>query len=134
MRRSNCLGAAALMLALTACDRGGGTGGEQATKVQIANPYQDRLMGLSVLNRSLGLRRAIQGAGQGCTRIIATAYQAPYKGQHQWIGRCEPEGDYAIFIAPNGDAQVRKCTDAQTLGLPACKQDGLDPVPRIKGG
>jgi hypothetical protein len=135
MRKSICFGAAAFFLGLTACDSGGGeTGRAQLTKMTIANPYHDKLMGLSVLNRSLGLRRAIQDTGQGCTRITASGYQAPYKGLHIWIGRCAPEGDYAVFIAPNGDAQVRRCKDVQTLMLPACRTESLDSVPRITAG
>lgn len=122
------------LAALAACDGGGDTGAAQPTRMTIANPYQDRLMGLSVLNRSLGLRRAVQDSEQACTRITASAYQGPYKGLHIWIARCEPEGDFAIFIAPNGEAQVRQCSAAKTLGLPECKTDGLDEVPRIKVG
>jgi hypothetical protein len=132
MNKSICLGSCALFLGLSACDSGGGeTGRRQTTKMTIANPYHDRLMGLSVLNRSLGLRRAIQDTGQGCARITASGYQAPYKGLQVWIGRCEPQGDYAVFIAPSGDAQVRRCKDAQTLMLPACRTESLDPVPKI---
>ncbi|HEX8442878.1 MAG TPA: hypothetical protein VF631_04445 [Allosphingosinicella sp.] len=134
MKLLSRLGAAALILCTTACDSGGGAGAAQPTKMRIANPYHDKLLGLSVLNRSLGLRRAVQDSAQACTRITASAYQVPYKGQQLWIARCEPEGDYAIFIGPNGDAQVRRCKDAQTLGLPACKTDPLDPVPRITAG
>lgn len=122
-----------IALGLVACDDGE-TGPRATTKMQIANPYQERLIKLSVLNRSLGLRRAIQDAGQGCARITATGYQGPHRQLHMWVGRCDPQGDYAVFIAPNGDAQVRKCADAKALKLPECKREPLDPVPRITAG
>lgn len=128
MRRLGWTGAAIAMMA--ACDSA--PPAAAPTKIEVANPFHDRLLGLSVLNRSLGLRRAIQDAGQGCQRITATAYQEPYKGQHLWIGRCEPEGDYAIFIGPNGDAQVRRCADAANLQLPVCRTDRMDRVELIK--
>jgi hypothetical protein len=132
MTRSIWLAAGAIALALPGCDGGGNSAPSQPTKMRVANPYQDKLMGLSVLNRSLGLRRAIQDFGQRCTRITGSAYQEPYKGLHLWVGRCAPEGDYAIFIAPNGQVQVRKCADAKTLMLPECRTDALQEVPRIK--
>jgi hypothetical protein len=133
MRKTTGIGAVALVLGLAACDSGGETRA-QPKKMEIANPYQDRLMSLSVLNRSLGLRRAVQDSQQACARITASGYQGPYKGLHVWIARCAPEGDFAVFIAPNGEAQVRGCKAAKTLGLPECKTDGLDEVPRIKAG
>ena len=131
MVRLGWIGAALAMLVGAGCDRGG-PAAPPPKKMEIANPYQDRLLGLSVLNRSLGLRRAIQDTGQSCRRITASAYQEPYKGQHLWVGRCEPEGDYAIFIGPNGDAQVRRCADAGDLMLPLCRTDRLDKVELIK--
>lgn len=105
---------------LIACDRGTETQAPQPRKMEIANPYQDRLIALSPANRRLALRRAIQDAGQSCKRIVGSAYQGPYKGQHQWVGRCEPGGDWAVFLAPNGDVQVRSCADVKALELPEC--------------
>lgn len=131
MVRLGWIGVALVMLGGAACD--GGAEREAAkTKIEIANPYQERLLGLSVLNRSLGLRRAIQDAGKSCRRIAATAYQQPYKGQHLWIGRCAPEGDYAIFVAANGNVQVRRCADVKDLMLPPCRTDRLQEVELLK--
>lgn len=129
MRRS-WIGAAIVLLGGIGCD--GGDQPATRTKIEIANPYQERLLSLSVLNRSLGLRRAIQDAGKSCRRITGTAYQQPYKGQHLWIGRCAPEGDYAIFVAANGNVQVRRCADNQDLMLPACRTDALQEVEILK--
>lgn len=126
------LGAAGAALAMASCDSGGQAPKSQPTKMEIANPYQDKLLALSVLDRSLGLRRAIQDTRQICRRITASAYQEVYKAQHLWIGRCGPDGDYQIYVAANGNVQVRKCTDAETLMLPACRTEALETVPRIE--
>lgn len=129
--RLGLIGAAAALLGATACD-GGGEPKAAPTKIGIANPYHDRLLGLSVLNRSLGLRRAVQDSSQGCQRITASAYQENYKQLELWVARCEPEGDYAIFIGPNGQAQVRRCKDTGDLMLPTCRTDQMQKVELIK--
>ena len=38
-----------------------------------------------------------------------------------WTARCSDGNDWAVFIAPNGDVQVRDCAEAATLALPACR-------------
>ena len=38
-----------------------------------------------------------------------------------WTVRCTDTGDWAVFIAPNGDVQPRRCADEAELKLPACK-------------
>jgi hypothetical protein len=131
MVRLGWIGAAMAVLGGTACD-GGGEPKAAPTKIEIANPYHDRLLALSVLNRSLGLRRAIQDSSQSCQRITASAYQERYKQLELWVGRCDPEGDYAIFIGPNGEAQVRRCKDTKDLMLPACRTDQMQEVELIK--
>ncbi|HEX8401508.1 MAG TPA: hypothetical protein VF628_07345 [Allosphingosinicella sp.] len=112
---------------VTACDRPAATSTAQPKAITVANPYHERLMGLSELNRSLALRRAIQDSRQPCKRILGSAYQGQYKVQHMWTGRCSPSGDYLIFLAPNGDVQVRSCADAKTLKLPECKLEAIGP-------
>jgi hypothetical protein len=113
------IGALAL-LAGAGCDSGAPP--TEKRKVVIANPHHEQLMKLSELNRSLALRRAIQDSREYCKKIVSSAYVGPYKGQQMWAGRCEPPvRDWAIFIGPSGNVQVRNCADAKTLGLPECK-------------
>ena len=38
-----------------------------------------------------------------------------------WSAHCTDTGQWAIFIAPNGDVQVRPCADAAAIGVPACR-------------
>lgn len=113
--------AAALMVSLAACD-GGSNGGETTTTKQMrpANEFADRLRSLSEFNRGLALRRAVQDTGQPCKRAVASASQEDYKNLSVWTLRCT-DGEYALFIAPNADVQVRTCADVATLGLPECR-------------
>lgn len=110
------------MLMLAACD--GGTSEAARTKsigVAQSNEYVERLKGLSELNRGLALRRAIQDTGGICKKVDASGYQQDYKQLSMWTARCPDGKDWAIFIAPNADVQVRECKDLATLGLPACR-------------
>ena len=110
----------ALAAALGACDGGSG-GGETKTKsVKPANEYVERLKGLSELNRGLALRRAVQDTGQNCKKVESSGYQEDYKNLSVWNLRCT-DAEYALFIAPNGDVQVRSCTEVKQLGLPECR-------------
>ena len=111
----------ALMLMLGACDGGGGEGGGETKKVVAANPFVDQLKGLSELNQGLALRRAIQDSKQRCKKVDQSGYQEDYKNMSMWVARCSDTGDWALFIAPNADVQVRSCKDSKTLGLPECR-------------
>jgi hypothetical protein len=96
--------------------------------VRIANPMSDQLKGMSDLYRNLGLRRAIMDSGQHCKRSEGGAYQQDYKNMAMWTTHCVDSGDWAIFIAPGGEVQVRPCGDAATLGLPACRRPAATPA------
>jgi len=109
------------LVAAAGCDGGDPPTRTKTTKMAIANPYHDRLTTLSELNRSLALRRAVQDAGEACKKIERSAFQGEFKALKMWTASCSDSGDFALFIAPNGDVQVRKCSDAKTLGLPECK-------------
>ena len=112
---------AAIFLILSACD--GGTPDEptRTRSVKASSPLVDQLKTLSELNRGLALRRAIQDAGNNCKRIEASGYQQDYRNMSMWTASCSEKVVWAIFIAPNGDVQVRDCKEAQQLNLPACR-------------
>jgi hypothetical protein len=117
---------AALMVAATgllaACEDG--TPERNMTSVHVTVPASDSLKGMSPLYRYLGLRRAIVDSGQRCKQVDRGAYQRDWNNLAMWTAHCTDTGDWAIFIAPNDDVQVRLCTDLAQLKLPACKLGG----------
>lgn len=86
-----------------------------------ANPYSDRLAKLSELQRHSVLRRAILDAGEQCKRVDKAARTGAYRNLSMWSARCNPGGDYAVYIGLDGSVQVRPCADAAKLKLPACR-------------
>jgi hypothetical protein len=111
---------AACGLLVAGCDDGAPTT-RNVTKVVVANPMSDDLKALSEPTRNLGLYRAIRDNGRRCKRVDQGAYQQQYKTMAMWTARCSDSGDYALYIAPNGDVQVSACKDARELGLPECR-------------
>ena len=113
-----------VMLALLCTGCGGGDAEEPAqnvTKMRAANPVSDQLKGMSEIYRFLGLRRAIVDSGRRCKKVDRGGYQEEYKTMSLWTAHCTDTGDWAIFIAPNADVQVRQCGQMAQLGLPACR-------------
>jgi uncharacterized membrane protein len=117
----------ALALALGGCG-GASDGGETKTKtMKPASEYVDRLKALSDDSRGLALRRAVQDTGQNCKRVTSSGYQEEYKNLSVWNLKCT-DGEYALFIAPNADVQVRSCKEVETLGLPKCRIAEAEPA------
>lgn len=125
------LALAGAVLALAGCDNGAPP--QNVKKIVVGDSANvNKLRTLSQQNRDLALRRAIQDDGQQCKRIQSSREIGDYKGMSMWTARCEGilgEGgigkvkrdlDWAIFIAPTGDVQVRSCSHVAQLGLPAC--------------
>jgi hypothetical protein len=110
---------ATMALLLAGCEDG--TPEQNVTSVVAANPLSDQLKSLSEPNRNLGLYRAIRDNGRHCKRVDASAYQEQYKTMAMWTASCSDSGEWAVYIAPNGDVQVSPCGDAKSLGLPECK-------------
>ncbi len=120
--------AVTLLLLVGGCDGSGGGSKPAPTKIEIANPFHDQMLSLTPLNRALALKRAIQDSGQRCTRMLGSAYVGLYERMHMWTGRCQrPDSDWAVFIAANGNVQVRDCRETAQLGLPPCKEPELLP-------
>ncbi len=108
----------AMVVALAGCDGGGA---ETKTKsVAATSPYVEQLKALSPMNRGLALRRAVQDTNQACKRVVISGYQEQYKNMSVWNLRCT-DGEYALFIAPSGDVQVRSCADVKALGVLECR-------------
>jgi hypothetical protein len=125
MKMAAIAGGALMLAALGGCDGGAGNGadGRQTVTIKPSSEYVDKLKALSELNRGLALRRAVQDEGHRCKRVERSGYQEDYKNLSMWTLRCTDTGDWAVFIAPNGDVQSRKCADLAELKLPVCRMD-----------
>ena len=112
--------AIAAILILGACEDGTPEG--NVTRVKPANPYVEQMKQLSDFNRGLGLRRAILDTPGGkCKSVDYSGFLQDYRNFSVWIVRCSDGNDWALFIAPSADVQVRNCRDMKTLGLPECR-------------
>jgi hypothetical protein len=116
-----------LGLALASCGQGAESS-RNVTSVRLANPQSEQLKRMSDLYRNLGLRRAIMDSGQKCKKSEGGAYQQDYQNMAMWTTHCVDSGDWAIFIAPGGEVQVRQCSDAAALRLPACRRPAAAPA------
>ena len=116
MRRSVLLAPAAL--ALAAC---GEAPREEAPATKITNPHHDQLLALDDEMQRLGVMRAIRDNGKRCQRVEATEYQQDHRNLAIWVALCNDGRHWALFIAPNGDTQVRNCEENRQLGLPQCR-------------
>lgn len=114
-----CAALGLLTLAAAGCDPA--TPPEPRPPIKITNPHHDQLTALSPEMQRLGLMRAIRDNGRRCKRVEAVRYQEDYEQMALWVALCEDGRHWAIFIAPNGDTQVRGCTEMRQLGLPQCR-------------
>lgn len=98
-----------------------------SAQINIANDGSDRLKALNPLNKRIGLLRAIQQSGFACRGGVLTGgYQQQHQNLAMWVALCADGRNYAVFIAPSEDLQVRNCAEHAQLGLPACR-----PVPAL---
>ena len=120
------LALAAPLLALAGCGDGG-DGPPPAEQIAIANPYNDALLRASEFSRNATIRAAVARNRQPCERVLEAAHTGRHKNLQLWTVRCvSPRGGgyrYGLFLAPDGQTQVRSCQAMRTLGLPACRED-----------
>ena len=91
--------------------------------VVVRSAAQDRLHGMTELDRAIGLKRAIYDAGSICKRVTETRFVGPYKNMDMWAVRCADKQDWALFTGADDSVQVRLCKDTQAVGLPSCQLD-----------
>ncbi len=68
-----------------------------------------------------------------CRRVIRSGYVQEYNTLSMWSAQCEGNLDWAIFVGPDGSAQVRPCQDMAKFNLPECKI-AADPTGRTARG
>ena len=117
MRAMIAAGAAALLVA------GCGEAEERqpAQSIEVRGEQQEQVHQLSALNRSIALRRAIRDSGYRCQRIERSGFVTRYENLDMWMAVCPDGREWAVFIGPDGSAQVRLCEDVSRFGLPECR-------------
>ncbi len=125
MGRGIAVGSGLLLLA--GCGGGDyGASNEQEPRIRIANKYHDDLTRLPPDLQRLTMMRAIRDGRYRCQRVSNAGYQEEYRNMRMWVAECEVENKrFAVYLAANGDVQVRDCADAGQLSLPRC--EGLPP-------
>lgn len=84
------------------------------------NPFNAQLRALDPLRRMASIRRAVISSGGRCTRVTIAQDDGLYGNLAKWSVRCGTDGDYAIFLGPGGEVQMRECSELKGLKLPAC--------------
>ena len=109
-----------LALSISACGDSGDT--QPKTKsIQVRSAEQNALHELSPDMLKIGLRRALYDSGRTCQTVTEAGYVQEYGNLSMWTASCKSGRSYAIFVGPDGSAQVRDCAELETLRLPACK-------------
>lgn len=114
---------AGLAAGAAACGSGGDSQPAQtaAPEIAVRSAEQDRLHELDDMNRDIGLKRAILASGMPCRRVTKSGYVQEYKRLSMWSAVCSDKRDWAIFVGPDGSAQVRPCQDMKQFGMPECR-------------
>ncbi|MEO6247752.1 MAG: hypothetical protein ABIO85_04115 [Sphingomicrobium sp.] len=89
-------------------------------EIKVHGEAQQQLAAASELNRAIGLKRAIYDSGNVCKRLTESKFVTDYKNMAMWRATCADGKNWAIYIAPEGSAQVRPCGDLKELNLPQC--------------
>ena len=118
MRVATCTGLAMALL-ISACGDSGEP--QQKTKsIAVRSAEQNALHKLSPDMLKVGLRRALYDSGRTCQTVTEAGYVQEYGNLSMWTASCNSGRSYAIFVGPDGSAQVRDCAEMQALKLPAC--------------
>ena len=118
MRRP-LLAAVCLGLFAAGCDDSGSD--QPARPITVRSEVQDRLHELSEMNLKIALRRAIYDAGATCPRVDEAGYIQEYGNLSVWTASCSNGQNWAVFVAPDGTAQLRRCEHMEQLNLPRCE-------------
>ena len=88
--------------------------------IAVRSEAQTSLHRLSEMSQKIALRRAIYDSGKVCRRVDKSGYVQEYGNLSMWTASCDSGRSFAIFIGPDGSAQVRDCKEMEPLKLPAC--------------
>ena len=88
--------------------------------ISVRSEAQNSLHRLSEMNLKIALRRALYDSGRTCQTVTQAGYVQEYGNLSMWTASCNSGRSYAIFVGPDGSAQVRDCRETEALKLPAC--------------
>jgi hypothetical protein len=86
----------------------------------VRSAEQNALHKLDPMNLKIALRRAIYDSGSACATVTESGYVQEYGNLSMWTASCKSGRQFAIFVGPDGTAQVRDCKTMADLKLPAC--------------
>ncbi len=116
--RLQSITALSMGLVLAACDNSQPAKPTQSISVRSAE--QNALHKLDPMNLKIALRRAIYDSGSACATVTESGYVQEYGNLSMWTASCKSGRKFAIFVGPDGTAQVRDCKTMADLKLPAC--------------
>ena len=108
-----------LAMLVSACGDSGDSQ-QNVTSISVRSAEQNALHKLSPMNQKIALRRALYDSGRACQTVTEAGYVQEYGNLSMWTASCKSGKSYAIFVGPDGSAQVRDCREMQALKLPAC--------------
>lgn len=114
------IAAGTIGLAVAGCDDGQQRA-QPVQSIEVRSVEQKQLFEANDLNRAIGLKRAIYDSGYRCQRITRSGFVGTYKNLDMWMAACADGRDWAVFVGPDGSAQVRDCRDVERFGLPKCE-------------
>ena len=116
--RAQLLTAITITLLAGACDSP--EPAQPRKSIQVRSEQQEGLHKLSEQYRHVALRRAIYDAGRTCKTVTRSGYVQEYGNLSMWTASCDGGKSWAIFVGPDGSAQVRDCREMEQLKLPTC--------------
>ena len=108
-----------LAMLVSACGDSGDSQ-QNVTSISVRSAEQNALHKLSPMNQKIALRRALYDSGRACQTVTEAGYVQEYGNLSMWTASCKSGKSYAIFVGPDGSAQVRDCREMLALKLPAC--------------
>ena len=123
--RMRILASAATAMTLAACGDSTPRGQpQQPRSIQVRSEAQNALHKLNAMNQKIALRRAIYDSGNACKTVTKAGYVQEYGNLSLWTASCANGRSFAVFVGPDGSAQVRDCREMEPLKLPACTIKG----------
>ena len=123
--RVQALASAAIAMTIAACGDTQPRGQpQQPRSIQVRSEAQNALHKLNAMNQKIALRRAIYDSGNACKTVTKAGYVQEYGNLSMWTASCASGRSFAVFVGPDGSAQVRDCREMEPLKLPACTIKG----------